>query len=175
MAEKVYTSEELGDWLVEKARGVPASRARKILTSNDERGSDLTIVGKMYFFKYDPLWKHKLAKYDKFPMCFPLSPPDQRKNGLGFLGLNLHYLDIGTRQAVVNEFMHYASNDRMDETTRMKINYDLIKNMSRLNSVTKPCIHRYIFKQCRSQFVEIYPEEYDKAIQLPIEDWVFKR
>lgn len=175
MVDKVYTSDELAEWLIEKAQKVPAARARKILASNDERGVDSTIVGKMYFFRYDPLWKDKLAKYDKFPMCFPLEPPNHGKNGYGFLGLNLHYLDTNARQAVITKFLEYASNDNMDETTRMKINYDMIKGMSKLHSVTKPCIRRYLFNHCRSQFIEVFPDEYEKAIQLPVEEWVFKR
>lgn len=175
MAEKTYTSDELAEWLIQKAQTVPAERARRILSSNDERGVDLTIVGKMYFFRYDPLWKTKLAKYDKFPMCFPLESPNHSKNGYGFLGLNLHYLNVNARRAVITKFMQYATNDNMDETTRMKISYDLIKNLSALHSVTKPCIHRYLFAHCASQFIEIFPDEYEKAIQLPVEEWVFKR
>ena len=175
MADKVYTSDELADWLFEKASHEPAARARKILMINEERGQSYTIVGKLYFFRYDPLWKNKLTQYDKFPMCFALEEPNHSKNGYGFLGLNLHYLSGGARKAVIENFMLYASNKKMDETTRMRINYDLIKFMGKLHSVVKPSIHRYLFAHCRSHFIEVFPDEYDIAIQLPVEEWVFKR
>ena len=126
MADKVYTSDELAEWLFEKASHEPAARARKILMINEERGQSYTIVGKLYFFRYDPLWKNKLTQYDKFPMCFALEEPNHSKNGYGFLGLNLHYLNGNARKAVLANFMEFLSNNNMDETTRVKMDYDKI-------------------------------------------------
>lgn len=169
MAEK-YTSDELAKWLIEKAQSASSTGARKLLVSNDQRGRDTTIVGKLYFFKYDPKWKDRLVKYDKFPMCFPIE-----RYGNGFLGLNLHYISIGERQALVQRLMKYNSNKYTDERASLDLSYDLIESTKKLSSLARPCIRRYLFNHCRSQFIEIYPEEYDKAIQLPVEDWVFKR
>lgn len=169
MAEK-YTSDQLSKWLIEKAQGVSSTRARKLLITNDQRGRDTTMVGRLYFFKYDPKWKTKLAKYDKFPMCFPIE-----RYGDGFLGLNLHYLGSDERQALVERLLKYKNNDYTDERAKLNLSYDLIESTRRLSSLSRPCIHRYLFNHCKSQFIEIYPEEYDKAIQLPVEDWVFKR
>ena len=63
----------------------------------------------------------------------------------------------------------------MDETTRLKLSYDLLEGSKKLNSLARPCVKRYLFNHCRSQFIEIYIDEFDKAIQLPVEDWVFNR
>jgi hypothetical protein len=169
MAEK-YTSADLQKWLIEKAQNASPTHARRIITYNDQRGRDSTIVGKMYFFKYDPKGKAYLPKYDKFPMCFPIEMYND-----GFLGVNLHYLDAGVRQGIINTFMKYKDNKYTDERAKLQLSYDLITSSKRLNSVMKPCVKRYLFNHVRSQFIEIYPEEYDKAIQLPVEDWVFKR
>lgn len=169
MAEK-YTSVDLQKWLIEKAGSVSAPQARRIIAYNDQRGRDSTIVGKMYFFKYDPKGKAYLPKYDKFPMCFPIEMYNN-----GFLGVNLHYLDAGIRQSIVNTFLKYKDNKYTDERARLNLSYDLIASTKRINTVTRPCIKRYLYNQVRSQFIEIYPEEYDKAIQLPVEEWVFKR
>lgn len=169
MAEK-YTSDELAKWLIEKAQTMSSVGARKIIASNDQRGRDTAMVGRLYFFKYDPKWKTKLVKYDKFPMVFPIE-----RYGNGFLGLNLHYLGGDERQALVNRLLEYSNNKYMDERTKLRLSYDLIESTKKLSSLSKPCIHRYLFNNCRSQFIEIYPNEYDKAIQLPVEDWVFKR
>lgn len=169
MAEK-YTSDQLAKWLIEKAQSVSAPQARKLLVSNDQRGRDTTMVGRLYFFKYDPKTKAKLPKYDKFPMCFPIE-----RYGDGFLGLNLHYLTTAERQAFVSRLLEYRNNEYMDERTKLRLSYDLIESTKKLSSLARPCIKRYLFNYCRSQFIEIYPNEYDKAIQLPVEDWVFKR
>lgn len=169
MAEK-YTSDELAKWLIEKAQSATGPKARKLLVTNDQRGRDTALVGRLYFFKYDPKWKDRLAKYDKFPMCFPIE-----RYGNGFLGLNLHYLGAAERQSLVNRLIEYRNNEYMDERTMLKLSYDLIESTKKLSSLSMPCIRRYLFNHCRSQFIEIYPSEYDKAIQLPVEDWVFKR
>lgn len=169
MVEK-YTSVDLQKWLLEKAQSVSPAHARRIITYNDQRGRDSTIVGKMYFFKYDPKGKAYLPKYDKFPMCIPIEQYND-----GFLGVNLHYLDAGVRQSLVSSFLRYSSNKYTDERARLNLSYDLISSTRSINKITKPCIKRYLFNHCRSQFIEIYPEEFDKAIQLPVEDWVFKR
>ena len=152
MAQK-YSSRELQKWLFEKAltaAGPP--QARQFLLRNDQRARYIVDVGRLYFFKYDPKGKATLAQYDKFPMAFPIEQYTD-----GFLGLNLHYLSIG------------------DETTRLKLSYDLLQGSKRLHSLARPCIKRYLFTHCKSQFIEIHIDEYDKAIQLPVEDWVYKR
>lgn len=170
MAEK-YTSKELSEWLLQKAAEAKSPvTARKHIVSMDHRGRSTTMIGKLYFFKYDPLWKHKLVEYDKFPMCMPI----ERYNN-GFLGLNLHYLSVGARISLLTDLTSFASDGKMDENTRFLVNWNKIKGFSNLYSASLPCVHRYIFNNVRSKFIEIYPDEYSKAVQLPVEDWVFKQ
>lgn len=170
MAER-YTSEELSEWLFEKARQTRnPSIARRDILSMDHRGRSTTMIGKLYFFKYDPKWKTKLVKYDKFPLCIPIE-----RYGNGFLGLNLHYLGAGDRMTMLNELLEFASNSKMNESTRMLASWDKIKGSSNLYALASPCVHRYIFSNVRSKFIQIYPDEFDKAAQLPVEDWVFNQ
>lgn len=155
---------------MQKATKVSPPYARKVISNNVERANDTTVIGKLYFFKYDPKWKHKLAHYDKFPMVFPIEPyPD------GFLGLNLHYLSVPQRRKLTEELLVYRNNNKMDQTTKLKLSYQLLKNSMKLNTLAQPCIHRYLFDHVRSEFIEVYAEEFDKAVQIPVEDWVFKR
>lgn len=169
MAEK-YSSRDLQKWLFEKALNAAAPQARQMLIRNDQRGREDALIGRLYFFKYDPKGKAYLPKYDKFPMVFPI---EQYQDG--FLGLNLHYLSIRERQALLGQLMEFQNNKKFDETTKLKLSYDLLQGSKRLNSMARPCIKRYLFNHCRSQFIEIYIDEYEKAIQLPVEDWVFNR
>ena len=77
--------EESKDWFIGKARS--AQGYRKNIINNQERSRDGTVMGKMYFFYYDPKGKKTLATYDRFPLVFPIE-----RYSDGFLGLNLHYL-----------------------------------------------------------------------------------
>lgn len=169
MADK-YSSKDLQKWLFEKALQAAAPTARKILIRNDQRSRDDAMIGRLYFFKYDPKGKATLPKYDKFPMVFPI---EQYQDG--FLGLNLHYLTLTERQALLGALMKFQSNKKFDETTKLRLSYQLLQGSKKLNTLGRPCVKRYLFNQCKSQFIEIYINEYDKAIQLPVEDWVFNR
>ena len=170
MADTKYSQRDLHQWLVSKALEASGPHARRVIRANDERSRDNTIIGRLYFFAYDPKWKDKLSKYDKFPMVFPI---EQYQDG--FLGLNLHYLTIKERQALLGILVKFKNNQKMDETTKLKLSYDLLEGSKKLNSLARPCVKRYLFNHCRSQFIEIYIDEFDKAIQLPVEDWVFNR
>ena len=111
---KNYTSQEIGNWMTGKAKS--ASGYRNKIMSNTERGRDSTVIGKMYFFWYDPKHKDTLPMYDRFPLVFPIERyPD------GFLGLNLHYVDYATRQALISKLLEYRNNDYMDKKTKLKL------------------------------------------------------
>lgn len=165
-----YTTGQLQSWLFDKALQASSGRARNMVIGNTERSRNNTVIGKLYFFKYDPKHKDKLEKYDKFPMVFPLQPYSD-----GFLGLNLHYLSIDERASLLGKLMDYASNESLNDYTKLGLSYDLINSTRSLSSLARPCIKRYLFSHCRSRFIEVYPGEWDKAIELPVEDWVFKR
>lgn len=164
-----YTSSELNKWLVEKASETRSpTTARKILVNNDQRGRSTTILGRMYFYKYEPKYGDRMSQYDKFPMCIPI-----KRYQNGFMGLNLHYLTVGGRQRMIELLSRYNSEYNITNTSRFNVTYDTLFTSQELENLGKPCVHRYLWSQCRSRFIEIYPTEYDKAIQLPVENWVF--
>jgi len=149
------------DWFIGKARS--AAGYRKNLVSSDERGRDNAIIGKMYFFAYDPKMKKTLPMYDRFPLVFPIEPYND-----GFLGLNLHYLNPGERAWLLNKLKDFRNNSKFNTTTRLKLSYDLLASTKKLASVSRPCVKRYLFSHVRSKFIEMTPEEWDKAIGLPV-------
>lgn len=160
-----YNQKEIGDWFMGKATSAAGYR-RKIM-GNAERSRTNTTIGKMYFFWYDPKHKDKLPIYDRFPLVFPIERyPD------GFLGLNMHYLSFGERAALLGQLSKFRSNSRMDETTKLRVTYDLLASTKRLATAARPCIKRYLFTQVRSPFVEITADEWDKALELPVAVWV---
>lgn len=161
------STKETQDWWIGKARSVEGYR--KNILNNVERASDFTVIGKMYLFKYDPKMKKTLPIYDIYPLVFPIEPYSD-----GFLGLNIHYLSGGERLSLLNKLKEFASNNRNDKTTKLRLTYDLLAGTKRIASEMRPCIKRYLFNHVRSHFIEITANEWDKVIGLPLELFVRK-
>lgn len=164
MADK---QKEAAEWFYGKAR--TAAGYRKNIVNNHERGRDSTVIGKMYFFVYDPKLKQKLPVYDKFPLVFPIE-----RYSDGFLGLNLHYLSAEERKALLGKLDDFKTNKRYDEMTRLRLSYDLLASTKKLASLARPCVKRYLFSHVRSKFVEVVSGEWEQAINLPVEFFVYK-
>jgi hypothetical protein len=164
---KQITEKDAVDWMYGKAR--TAAGYRKNIVRNLERARDGTVIGKMYFFVYDPKHKRTLPIYDRFPLVFPIE-----RYGDGFLGLNLHYLSQGERSLLLKRLLEYRTAKNMTERSRLRLSYDLISSTKKLASLSRPCIKRYLFTQVRSRFVEVTPDEWETAIALPVQNFVVK-
>lgn len=168
MATKSQKTKESTDWFIDKARS--AAGYRKNIIHNDKRGRDNTVIGKMYFFAYDPKHKDKLPVYDNFPLVFPIE-----RYGDGFLGLNLHYLAESERAWLLGRLSKFSNNAMFDRSTVLNLTYDLLQSTKKLANTTRPCIKRYLFDHCYSKFIEVLPEEWEKAINLPVAQFVYKK
>jgi len=120
-------------------------------------------IGKMYCFTYDPKWKEKLPYYDVFPLIFPIDFKSDR-----MLGINLHYLAPGLRARLMDALYTTINNDKYNKTTKLKINYDILKAASQFKYF-KPCIKTYLFDHVQSPFMYIQPEAWDYTLFLPLE------
>lgn len=125
--------------------------------------------GKMNFFMYDPKFKDNtkvLPYYDMFPLVLPI---EEYRDG--FLGLNFHYLSIPMRLKLLNIIQEYASNDRMDESTVIRLTWNRIKR----NPIVKPVVKRYLADHVRGTFRRIDAEEMMVAVLLPVQRFVRAR
>ena len=125
--------------------------------------------GKMNFFMYDPKFKDNtkvLPYYDMFPLVLPI---EEYRDG--FLGLNFHYLSIPMRLKLLNIIQEYASNDRMDESTTIRLTWNRIKR----NPIVKPVVKRYLADHVRGTFRRIDAEEMMVAVLLPVQRFVRAR
>lgn len=163
-----YKKKEVVDWFIGRAR--TAAGYRRNIINNVMRSRSDPAIGKMFLFFYDPKHKATLPMYDKFPMVFPIEEYND-----GFLGLNLHYLSVDERRALIDKLSEFANNKRFDPTTRLRLSYSLLQSTKSLASLSRPCIKRYLFSHVRSMFIEIIPEEWDKVIELPVEMFVYNR
>lgn len=144
------------------------NRARNMLLANFQRSIVTPQIGKMIMFAYDPKYKDTLPIYDKFPLIFPL---ELYSDG-SMLGLNIHYLSPAERLSLLNQLMKFRNNKKMDDTTKLKISYDILASTRRISSLMRPCIKKYLPGHVRSRLIEIEPSEWDRVVQLPFASWV---
>ena len=151
-------------WLRAKVKDLkPTSSA---LMRDRDRLKNTSMIGRMYFYFYDPKTKDSMPYYDQFPLVIPIE-----KYNDGFLGLNLHYIHPKHRMVLLDKLSDTMSNDTYDEKTKLKINYRYLAAASRIFEAN-PCIKRYLFTQIQSRFLEITADEWDIAAMLPVESFV---
>ena len=151
-------------WLRSKANQLSPNATSMMRDRN--RLTEASVIGKMYFYFYDPKLKDSLPYYDRFPLTIPM---EQYQNG--FLGLNLHYIHPKQRITLLDKLSETLNNDKYDDTTKFRINYSYLKAASRIYEAT-PCIKRYFYSNIQSRFLEISPNEWDIAALLPAENFV---
>jgi hypothetical protein len=152
---------EARDWLKAKVKSLSPSRTA--LMKDRDNLKDKSMIGRMYFYFYDPKLKDMLPYYDRFPLVIPIERYQD-----GFLGLNLHYISPKQRVILLDKLSNFLNNHRYDETTRLRLSYDHLKNASTLYEGL-PCIKKYLYKQVKSRFLEITADEWDIAALIPYE------
>ena len=122
-------------------------------------------AGQMFIFKYMPKHADTLPYHDRMPLVIPF---DTIKNG--FIGINLHYLPLPARAALMDVLYTLASDEDMTEQTKINIAYGMIKGLIRFK-FAKPCIKKYLYGHVQSRFVKINSSEWDVALFLPTEQF----
>ena len=161
LLEKTGGKERSVRWFRDKIRemGEPPTRqlvAEGLITQRPQ-------YGRMNFFYYDAKGKNELPYYDRFPLIFPIN----RAKG-GILGINLHYLPPQLRAKLMDAIYDVANNERYDETTKVKLSYNILNGASRYKEF-KPCVKHYLASQLRTRLVYVNPTEWDIALFLPTE------
>ena len=121
------------------------------------------IIGKMYFFLYNPKHKKTLPYYDRFPLIFPIELYND-----GFLGLNFHYLHPRDRAILMDQLKTLANNKRYDATTKLTITYNMLQGFSKYKRA-RPTVHKYLSNHVQSKFVRIDADEWAIATLLPVQ------
>lgn len=178
---RIRTSRE---WFRQRAQEMTHVTARRILREEEkDRFFDkMPIFGSMCLYVYDPKWKEDkivLPYYDHYPVCIPLSfKMGKTKEGApcaGFLGLNMHYLPLKLRAALMDAIYPRAVHPgemKFDDKTILNINYQILKGLSNLASkYFTPALKHYLMPHVKSRFMKIYPVEWDIALFLPLAQW----
>tara|TARA_B100000959_G_scaffold140955_2_gene148066 strand:+ start:1024 stop:1614 length:591 start_codon:yes stop_codon:yes gene_type:complete len=122
-------------------------------------------IGDMYMYHYDPKHKKTLPFYDTFPLVIMV-----KKAPGGFYGINLHYLPLKHRAVFLDHLLNITNNKKYDETTRMKLSYNLLKGAQKYKYF-KPCFKHYLTAKVDSNVMKVQSSEWDVAIFLPIEQF----
>lgn len=155
-------------WYMNNAKTVGNVTTGTLVAGKDRLVNNMNAfsIGRMYMFHYEAKYKDTLPYWDRFPLVFPIEMyPD------GFLGINLHYISPLARAKLMNALYSTLNNKNYDDTTKLKINYKILK-MSSQFSYFKPCVKRYLFSHVRSRYFYIAPNEWDMTIMLPTEQFV---
>lgn len=156
------------DWFRANAKKISTVNDKRIMRDKERLTNKMTrySIGRMFMFYYDPKTKDQLPYWDRFPLIFPIELyPD------GFLGINLHYISPLLRAKLMNALYMTVNNKNYDDTTRLRINYSILKSASRFKYF-EPCVKRYLFSHVRSRFYYVAPNEWDMALMLPTERFV---
>jgi hypothetical protein len=160
------TKEALAKKWLRDTSAKTSAKASLVITQSRDRYRNKVLPGRCYLYQYDPKTKGKLPYYDMYPIVFPFE-----KTSEGFLGLNFHYIPLQYRAILLDNLYPLINNNKMDETTRLKMSYKILSSASRFKYY-KPCIKHYLNKHVRSRFIYIKPEEWNVALFLPIQKFV---
>ena len=164
-AGATQNSLEARNWLRQKAAEVRNVNPRSTI----QQGPILTnriVTGNMYLFAYDPKTKEDLPYYDRFPLVFPF-----RRVKDGFYGINMHYLPPLLRAKLMDALYDTVNNDKMDETTRLRINYRILQSAAKFRYF-EPCVKHYLNNHVKTRFLMVDPKQWDVALFLPLERFV---
>jgi len=160
IAEETKGKSYSANWYRKKVRSMASKytlkkvmRQEKVETAlkdklqDDNELRNETRVGHLYLFEYKATSK-RIPFYDKFPLVYVLS-----REGDHFYGVNLHYMSPKARLKIVKD----------------------IKDKKYVN-VPQKIIHKYLYSGVKkTRFLDLGQEEWETAIFLPIEDFVYER
>ena len=153
-------------WLKQKYTEIsPRDVLPKEFIKDIDRYRRVPLIGRLYMFLYKPKYKDELPYYDRFPLVFPI-----RRVAGGFYGLNIHYLAPRYRALLMDSLYNTISNTKFDETTRLKITYDILNSASKYRWF-RPCVKHYLTPHLSSQLLYIDPKEWNLALFVPSEQF----
>ncbi len=158
-------TQEARDWFQKKLKDMGSINRQNLLKDPALIKKNKFGIGNMYMFFYDPKHRATLPYYDSFPLTIIVD-----KAPGGFYGLNLHYLPPTLRAKLFDALLATTNNKKYDETTKFKINYQLLNSLKSAKYF-KPCFKHYLTKQVDSQIVMVDSPEWEIAMYMPTEQF----
>ena len=153
------------NWYQIQVKALQQIRPNRLLANTPDL-TNRVLPGQMYFFLYDAKTKDKLPYWDMFPLALPF----RRVQG-GFYAINLHYMPYPVRFKLLGALHQFASDDKMNETTRLRLSWDALERMSSIAPI-KGCVKHYLDDHVQSRFLQIKYPDWVTASLLPVEKFV---
>lgn len=152
-------------WFQNQLRNMKALNRRELLKDENFKTRQRPLTGRMFMYFYDPKHKKTLPYYDRFPLIFMV----EKAEG-GFYGINLHYLPPKLRAIFFDKLTDYATNKRYDNSTRLRLSYNLLKGAGKLKAFA-PCFKHYLTDHVQSKIVEVPASEWETVLFMPSESF----
>lgn len=156
---------EAWDWFRRRSHSIRRVNRNALMKENNFALRNQNVVGRMYFYYYQPKHRETLPYYDSFPLSIIVGPAPG-----GFYGLNLHYIPPVLRAKLMDNLMDIATNRKYDENTKFKISYGVLKSTAKLRAY-QPCFKHYLADHVRSRFALVPAEDWPTVMFLPAADW----
>jgi hypothetical protein len=153
-------------WYIKELQSMRVNR-QALLRDPEAIKKSRLLPGRMFMFVYDAKNKDTLPYYDRFPLILAV---EKVKGHPGFYGLNFHYLDYRKRALLLSKLIEYTNNDKYDDSTRVRLSYNLLKGASKL-AAFKPCFKHYLPSQIQSEVKMIPAEYWETALFFPSEQF----
>tara|TARA_Y100001963_G_scaffold160092_1_gene267743 strand:+ start:4295 stop:4879 length:585 start_codon:yes stop_codon:yes gene_type:complete len=156
------------EWVQDTVREENIGRVdpRKII--RNRKGAKQLFRGKMYTFSYMPKGRDDLPYYDRYPLMILEEDRDD-----SIYGWNLHYLPYDKRDFVLFQLLGLVSNQRFDATTRFRLTYQLIRDLSKYRWM-KNCYRRYKRSRLIGKIVLIPADQWFIASRVPFDMFMKK-
>ena len=152
-------------WFEAKLKYMRDAVSPNSLMSNAARRRDDILPGQMYLFFYHPVGTDTLPFYDTFPLVIPFSEDAET-----FTGINFHYLPPKARAVLLRNLLDFATDDKLDEKSRLRFQWSFIRGASRYPGV-EHAVKKYRKDHVVSQFLFIPATQWFNAIMLPVEQF----
>lgn len=150
-------------WFAEQVRYLGNAVSPNSIMSASNRKKDYFIPGQMYLYYYHPVGVDTLPYYDILPLVIPFAEDEHT-----FTGINFHYLPPKVRYVLLSKLLDFATSDKLDEKTRLRMQWNFIGGISRYRGVSA-AVKKYRKDHVQSQFLMVPADQWFNAVLLPVE------
>ena len=153
-------------WFDKQVGDIKGINRKSLLKADQFKITKQPRIGRMYMYSYDAKHKETLPFFDRFPLIFLVKPAEG-----GWYGINMHYYPPVMRARLFDKLLELANNDRYDETTKLRLSYDILNSLSRVREFQLG-FKRYLGSQLKSAFVEVPASEWENVMYLPTDRFI---
>lgn len=133
-----------------------------------------TLIGRLFYFHYEAVQAGDKVNgvYDAFPMVFVFNTSKSGEGKNLIHALNVHYLLPRERAKLYLNLMQVLVNPGWTYRTKLRLSWNIIQSYVKDPHIYERAVHTYRVDRLQSRMIEIYPEEWEIAVFLRLEQWI---